>query len=190
MQNTTNVFQDGIITDQNPLTMPQTALTSALNATILTGNGNEGLLQNDMGNTLIKDSITGNVMSLNDGFIPLGMKEHGGVLYIASYNPGTKEGELGSIPSPVIHYTYESEEVKEQSIKITDLNENSRELNSKINTNIIYLSDRTFHAGDKFIPILNICTDNVYSTYVRNYINGNITYPYIYQLSIREDGIK
>ena len=48
-----------------------------------------------MGNTLIQDSITGNIMSLSDGFIPLGMKEHGGVLYIASYNPDTKEGELG-----------------------------------------------------------------------------------------------
>ena len=69
--------------------MPETALTSALNATQITCNGNEGLLQNDMGNTLIKDSITGNVMGLSDGFIPLGIKEHGGILYIASYNPTT-----------------------------------------------------------------------------------------------------
>jgi len=59
-----------------------------------------------MGNTLIKDSITGNIMSLSNGFIPLGMKEHGGILYIASYNPQTKEGELGTIPSPIIAYTY------------------------------------------------------------------------------------
>jgi hypothetical protein len=31
-------------------------------------------------------------MGLRNGFVPLGMKEHGGVLYIASYNIFTKEG--------------------------------------------------------------------------------------------------
>jgi hypothetical protein len=45
-------------------------------------------------------------MGLRDGFIPVGMKEHGGIMYIASYNPKTKESELGSIPSPVFDYTY------------------------------------------------------------------------------------
>ena len=45
-------------------------------------------------------------MGLRDGFVPLGMKEHGGVLYIASYNLNTKEGELGTIPSPVFNYIY------------------------------------------------------------------------------------
>jgi hypothetical protein len=47
-------------------------------------------------------------MGLKDGFIPVGLKEHGGILYVASYNPSTKEGEIGSIPSPVFNYTFES----------------------------------------------------------------------------------
>ena len=55
-----------------------------------------------MGNTLIQDTQTGNVMGLSEGFVPVGMKEYGGVLYIASYNPDTKEGEIGTIPSPRI----------------------------------------------------------------------------------------
>jgi hypothetical protein len=36
------------------------------------------------------DAKTGNMIGLNDGFVPVGVKEHGGVLYIASYNPKTK----------------------------------------------------------------------------------------------------
>lgn len=39
--------------DRHPLTTPNSALTDALNATYVTSNGNEGMLQNDMGNTLI-----------------------------------------------------------------------------------------------------------------------------------------
>src|SRR5690606_5259073 len=31
---------------------------------------------------------------------PMGMKEYGGIIYIASYNPDTKECEVGSFPSP------------------------------------------------------------------------------------------
>jgi hypothetical protein len=58
-----------------------------------------------MGNAQIIDTRTGNIMGLSDGFVPVGMKEHGGVLYIASYNNKTKEGELGTIPSPRIQYT-------------------------------------------------------------------------------------
>lgn len=61
-----------------------------------------------MGNTLIQDTATGNVMGLSEGFVPLGMKEYGGILYIASYNPSTKEGELGTIPSPKLNYIFDS----------------------------------------------------------------------------------
>lgn len=109
-----------------------------------------------MGNTLIKDSITGNIMSLNDGFIPIGMKEHGGVLYIASYNPDTKEGELGSIPSPILHYSFgEKESVDLNNVKISDITQRG-EINDRIYNNTIYLSDRKLHGGDKFITCLNI----------------------------------
>jgi len=113
-----------------------------------------------MGNTLIKDSITGNIMSLNNGFIPLGMKERGGVLYVASYNPETNEGELGTIPSPIIHYTYTTHLNEDVYTKITDITDSSDadvKVEERINKSPIYiLSDHIFNAGDKFIVVLNL----------------------------------
>ena len=42
-----NTFSDGLITDLNPLSTPNTVLTNCLNGTIITYNGNEFTLQND-----------------------------------------------------------------------------------------------------------------------------------------------
>lgn len=67
------------------------------------------MLQNDMGNTLIQDSATGNIMGLNPGFIPTGIKEHGGIMYITSVGKddnGNPIGEIGTIPSPIIRDIY------------------------------------------------------------------------------------
>ena len=58
-----------------------------------------------MGNTRIQDSATGNIMGLNPGFIPVGLKEHGGIMYIASVNKDG-QGEIGTIPSPIIRDIY------------------------------------------------------------------------------------
>ena len=90
MQTTTNAFYEGLNLDSHPLAVKQTSLTNALNATFITKNGNELMLQNDMGNTMIQDSATGAVMQLSPGFVPVGMKEQGGILYIVSAN---KEGK-------------------------------------------------------------------------------------------------
>ena len=46
-QEATNTFGDGMIMDLNPLTTPNNVLTSALNATMITYNGNEFVLQNE-----------------------------------------------------------------------------------------------------------------------------------------------
>lgn len=89
-----NSFGDGMVKDLEPLTTPNTVLTDLLNGTLITYNGNEYVLQNDMGNCKVERA------KLNPGFIPLGVKEHGGIIYIASYNPDTKECEVGSFPSP------------------------------------------------------------------------------------------
>ena len=48
---TINTFKDGMVKDLHPLTTPPSVLTDALNATLVTYNGNEMILQNDMGNT-------------------------------------------------------------------------------------------------------------------------------------------
>ena len=112
-------------------------------------------------------------MGLRDGFVPLGMKEHGGILYIASYNLSTKQGELGTIPSPVFNYTYNSS---------PDLNKYSNPVMSGLlptkaesliryvgNTlidpvekynlyteNTFKINDTRFRVGDKFLLSLDI----------------------------------
>lgn len=130
-------------------------MTSALNATLVTGNGNEMILQNDMGNTLIEDSITGHVMGLNDGFIPVGMKEYGGILYIASYNPQTGDGELGTIPSPNIKY---SELITDSSIGEIPLADLTRKQigDIRLNTALIRISKEPLRPGDKYLIILDL----------------------------------
>jgi len=34
------------------------------------------------------------------GYEPVGIKEYGGVIYVASYNPITNRSQIGSFPSP------------------------------------------------------------------------------------------
>lgn len=103
MKNTTNAFLKGMTSDMHSLTTSQQEYTDALNATLITFNGNEQMMQNDMGNTKIQDAKTGNIMGLREGFIPVGLKEHGGIMYIASVNKEGK-GEIGTIPCPIITY--------------------------------------------------------------------------------------
>lgn len=92
-QQTLNTFTGGMVTDTQPLITPNNILTDCLNGTLITHNGNEYTLQNDLGNV-----DTG--ASLTEGFIPLGVKEYNGILYIVSYNPETHHTEIGSYPSP------------------------------------------------------------------------------------------
>lgn len=140
VQESTNTFSDGLIKDLNPLTTPNTVLTDALNATLITLNGNELVLQNDMGNTKLNGS------ELKEGYNPIGVKEHGGILYIVSKHPDGNV-EIGSFPSP------EYKEVKEDinllnSIEITESGEN-------LNSNII-LNSAKINPGDKFLLAFNI----------------------------------
>lgn len=90
--NATNTFQDGLIMDSHPLATPNNVLTNCLNGTLITYNGNELILQNDVGNSKIT--------KLKDGFVPIGLKEFGGILYIFSVNPDTNISEIGTFPSP------------------------------------------------------------------------------------------
>ena len=60
----------------------------------VTYNGNEFTLQNDMGNAKLEN------VKLPAGYVPVGTAEYGGIVYIASYNPITKKGQIGSYPSP------------------------------------------------------------------------------------------
>lgn len=160
-------------------------MTSALNATLVTGNGNEMILQNDMGNTLIEDSITGHVMGLNDGFIPVGMKEYGGILYIASYNPQTGDGELGTIPSPNIKYSelFEENTIKENIVPIADLKDILQDpLIPNINQALIKITDHIMYPGDQYIVLLDI--ENLDKTITR----GTKVYPLFSEFAYDKEG--
>lgn len=98
-QTQTNIFSDGLNMDLHPLTTPNTILTDCVNGTMITYNDNEFVLQNERGNSKIKIGDTEDV-KLSEGFIPVGMKEHNGILYIVSHNPQTKQSEIGTYPSP------------------------------------------------------------------------------------------
>lgn len=90
-----NIFSEGLNLDLNPLTTPNNVLTDAVNTTFITFNGDELSLQNDAGNTKI--TVNGVEVQLSaapiisipyypimNRFLPLGLKEYGGVLYIVS----------------------------------------------------------------------------------------------------------
>ena len=97
---TVNTFTGGMVMDIHPLTTPNNVLTNCLNGTLVTFNGNEMILQNDMGNAIVKSDKNGDLVKLPEGFVPVGTAELGGIIYISSFNPETKECQLGSFPSP------------------------------------------------------------------------------------------
>lgn len=90
-----NQFTEGLVCDLNPINTPNTVLTDALNATIITYDGNEYSLQNDRGNYPLEHC------KLKPNYIPVGLKEYGDILYIVSYNPLDNHVEIGSYPSPM-----------------------------------------------------------------------------------------
>lgn len=122
---TVNTFQDGLIMDLNPLLTPNSALTNCLNGTIVTFNGNENVLQNDMGNGRVETAY------LPQGYVPLGTAELGGIIYIVSYNPLINKCQIGCFPSPERNIT--SDEIKQGS-NCSVNNLNFRDKNNDITT--------------------------------------------------------
>lgn len=103
-----NSFTGGINTDLHPLLQPNNTLTDCVNGTLITYNGNENMLQNDMGNF----ALTGAKLPTN--YVPIGMKEHAGILYVVAYNPVEKRVQLGSYPSPKVSSGYEHPQAEVQ----------------------------------------------------------------------------
>lgn len=101
-----NTFNGGLVTDFNIGNTPNKNYTSALNATLVTYNGNEQILQNDMGNVQISytnEEGEKQYAHLPEGYIPLGVKTFGRIMYIASVKIdqyGISTGQIGSFPSP------------------------------------------------------------------------------------------
>ena len=90
----TNKFTKGLVMDFSPENTQNEILTHALNATLLTFNGNELSLQNDMGNARVETAF------LPEGYMPVGTCEYGGIIYIVSYNPLENKSQIGCFPSP------------------------------------------------------------------------------------------
>lgn len=147
MKQTTNQFTKGLITELHPLMTNGTQLTDALNATMITYNGNEFMLQNDMGNTLIQDSTTGHIMGLSEGFTPVGLKEHGGIIYIVSADK-EGNGEIGTIPSPVLTLNFRTDDFNDSVLELCTCD------GPKIFESII--SKNQIFPGEKFIVMLNL----------------------------------
>lgn len=148
-QSVVNQFSGGLEMDMATAKTSDNVLIDALNATYITMNGNEKALQNDMGNGRVERAF------LPPGYVPVGMKEYGGIIYIASYNPLTNKGQVGSFPSP--ERNIDSSEASQNIVEISWEDFAGGEWDSDYNPickTFIVKSDvfqgRTFHSGDKY----------------------------------------
>ena len=146
MQETTNTFSEGLVMDFAPESTKNNCLTNALNATLITMNGNELQLQNDMGNSRVQGA------ELPEGYVPLGTTQLGGIIYIVSYNPKEKKCQVGSFPSP-------------KRYNSTD-NKNTIETINREGTQQILLTDQVFNPGDEFIFTSFISTEDLLDYYI------------------------
>lgn len=175
-----NTFNEGMVLDNHPLMTPNTVLTDALNATLVTMNGNEMVLQNDMGNARVENA------KLPPGYVPIGMKEYGGIIYIACYNPLTNKGQIGCFPSPQRQKTATQISEITPTFKFPDVTKIEKEENGeqwyKINSLLtkceIFPKGTIIRSGDKFsvgLPIASMFgTTNIDQTgenYISNYNN-------------------
>lgn len=172
-----NTFNEGMVLDNHPLMTPNTVLTDALNATLVTMNGNEMVLQNDMGNAKVENA------KLPPGYIPIGMKEYGGIIYIACYNPLTNKGQIGCFPSPQRQKTATQISEITPTFKFPDVTlikkEKSGEEWYKINSLLtkceIFPKGTIIRSGDKFsvgLPIASMFNTNDTNVTGENYISN------------------
>lgn len=160
MEQASNVFNKGLQMDTHPMVQGNDTLTDALNGTFITMNGNEVILQNDMGNAKIDNAY------LPSGFEPVGIKEYGGVIYVASYNPLTNKSQIGSFPSPERRIGNENTDlggnltlsVNNEDFKYTE--ENGINFLQNDSVLIPLTSDTSLHAGDKFTVYSSMIWDN------------------------------
>lgn len=143
-----NTFNDGLVMDINPMIASNKGLCNALNATLITQNGNEQVLQNDMGNGRVETAY------LPEGYVPLGTTEFGGIIYIVSYNPQINKCQIGSFPSPERNISEnEISDSESPELMISDFIKNDKDNNPIIKATTVKkkITTNTLHIGDKFI---------------------------------------
>lgn len=144
-----NTFAEGLIMDFSPDNTQASCMTSALNATVLTFNGNEMSLQNDMGNGRVETAY------LPEGYVPVGTCEFGDIIYIVSYNPIINKSQIGCFPSPERNISSDEVGGLEQSLKWTDFQgSNGSGPNGEIvasSVKKILYGTKDMTSGDKYI---------------------------------------
>ena len=144
-----NTFGGGLVMDLSPDNTPNEVLTSALNATLATFNGNELQLQNDMGNGRVETA------RLPEGYIPVGTCEFGDIIYIVSYNPLTNKSQIGCFPSPERNISSEETGGTNQQLTANDFQEldsNAKPTGRLVASSVKkILYNNKLYPGDKFI---------------------------------------
>lgn len=145
----TNTFDQGLLMDLNPMVTPNNVVTNCLNGTLITYNGNENVLQNDMGNGRVETAY------LPEGYVPLGTAELGGIVYIVSYNPLTDKCQIGSFPSPERNITQDELPSSSVSINNGQFQGENKVINTIVKVKLLTnpeSEDGTFklNPGDKF----------------------------------------
>lgn len=152
-----STFGDGLIMDFAPDNTQATCLTHALNATLLTMNGNELSLQNDMGNGRVETAY------LPEGYIPVGTCEFGDIIYIVSYNPITNKSQIGCFPSPERNISSKELSGIETQFNLDEFTKSTdfgfRETISNSIKKVIY--NNSLNPGDKFIVHSGDIHDNM-----------------------------
>ena len=185
-----NSFQEGLILDISPENMSATSMSSALNATLLTFNGNEMVLQNDMGNGRVETAF------LPEGYVPVGTCEFGDIIYIVSYNPLINKSQIGCFPSPERNISTEELGGLGQILQSSDFQEiNGGNPTGKLKATsvkkILY-DNRDMTPGDKYIIYSEDLDRN--STNLSDYGNTSHTHDTfpklvkIHVVSIEESG--
>lgn len=150
----TNRFTKGLVMDFSPENTKNEVLTHALNATLLTFNGNELSLQNDMGNARVETAF------LPEGYMPVGTCEYGGVIYIVSYNPLEDKSQIGCFPSPERNISNKELGISDalisrNSFQVFDPTTKSPTGDLVNTTQYVLLKNDNLNPGDKFL----ICSD-------------------------------
>ena len=141
--------------DFSPENTKNELLTHALNATLLTFNGNELSLQNDMGNGRVETAF------LPEGYMPVGTCEYGGIIYIVSYNPLEDKSQIGCFPSPERNISSDELGISDAKILKTAFQNFDKNGNTdasgliKNNTQYVLLKNDNLNPGDKFIISAN-----------------------------------
>ena len=157
-------FGDGLLMDLAPDNTQATCLSNALNATLVTMNGNELSLQNDMGNGRVETAY------LPEGYVPVGTCEFGDIIYIVSYNPLTNKSQIGCFPSPERNISSEEMGDKKQTLSTSDFMKNGEIVTNSVKK---ILCSKDLNPGDKFIVYSNNLGDS--NTVITDYGNTSET---------------